>query len=289
MNPKIFFATFALLIIVTLAGCGGGGSDPVTPPQQPPTSSTTKASDYTGSWSGKYTLAGVTTAANIPVSFTITGIDATSIITGSVFSQYVAGAFIGTIDTQGVVAGTVANTLDGQAWQMTFTKTIDGINITSLNYGFATTGTGSCSAKPSLAFDLTGEYPVRYKQTFPAIGATYKTGRAILAYDGLNGFTGAIVGDTDGLKAKLDMFKFSGYWFVQIHNGAMGTYIDSSNGLLTQSPPISDALLTAALTDVGLSLMTTPLYCEMYGSSVPSGSTTIYEVNIYLEGVLPAP
>jgi hypothetical protein len=288
MRFKTCFAALAILIIA-LTGCGGGGgsNDPVAATTTTTTLVTYKASDYTGGWSGTYSLTGGTAATNAPVSFTLTGSDNTSTVSGNVYSQYVAGVFSGTTNSQGATTGTVANTIDGKTWQVALQKAASGVTVTSLNYGASTTGSGSCTVKPAMTFDLTGSYPVRYRSTYPVqdTGA-YKTGTIILSWDG-TGFTGAIIGDTDGLKSKIRFFKSSGWWFIQIYNdAAIGSYINSNTGLLTQSAVMTDAQLTAAKTDIGVSMIIAPLYASMYGTPA-ANQTSIYDFYIYLEGSPP--
>ncbi len=291
---KIVSRFFLFILTVSfLAACGGGGSTTTTdntPAPSNPTnpSGNATASAFTGSWNGTYSLAGTITTTNAPVSFNLTGVDNTGNVTGKFYSQFVAGDFSGVL--VGVLApndviGIVTNTVDGQTWNATLTKTSAGITIKRLDQGLATTGTGSCTAKPVMAFDLTGEYPVRYKRISTPADSTLHNGTIVLSYNGL-GYTGVLIGATDGLKGKVNLFKTSGFWFLQI-TGTMGTYINSTNGILTQSSPITETEMTTAKTDGITSSMIAPLTCEMWGSPAGGGNSTTYEVNIYLEGTPP--
>ena len=293
------FTLFSVLLVLTvvLSACGGGGSSVSngsdaavsTDPGGDTTTtatSTAKASDLTGSWTGSYTLIGAVSATTVPITFSLIGTDNTSIVTGNVYSQYVAGAFSGALDNQGIASGTVANYLDGQTWQIKLTKTSAGVTITSITQGLATTGSGSCTTKPTLAVDLTGEYPVRYKQTYPTVNATFTTGSVALSYDG-SGFTGAIVGQ-DGLKAKIRLYKISGYWFAEINGGVMGTVCNATNTkyLLSQSSPISNNSIIAAKADGVITPAIAPLSIEMWGYTSSNGADTI-QLDIFLEGSIP--
>jgi hypothetical protein len=121
-----------VIALLFAAGCQSGSK------------SIAKASDYTGTWSGTYSLSGTQTGADVPFMFdNMTGLDENGVVFGSLDSQYVAGAFAGTVDDTGNVVGVVDNTVDGTMWTATVAKTAGGISIDLHNDTLSVTGLGA--------------------------------------------------------------------------------------------------------------------------------------------------
>lgn len=314
---KKLFVLFTLLTLtIFITACGGGGSStptnaaapvaesPATPstPSDIPTvpdspGTVAGAAEYSGSWNGSYTLTGVPGAT--PLSLTLVGVSNTGLVTGSIYSQYVFGPVVGSVTNDGTATLSVQNGADGSTWAIALTKTTNGITITSIKNaasGQTSLGSGSCTKTVVGSFDLSGQYPVRFQQTLPSGSSAIRSATMVLAKSSDSEYIGAILGD-GGLKAKIRFFRTSGYWFAVIPaaGSEMGTYINSSNGLLTQSPPITDSELFAAMNDgvvtsSGMSGGIAPLRAEMYGSYKITvngnqfDTTSIYSFSFYFEG-----
>jgi len=275
----------AVVLALALAGCGGGGgtnSETTSTPQAPLTcpagqyldlstgtcvaTSTVKASTYAGNWDGTYTLSGSTDST--PIALKLSAQDSTKTVSGQVYSRYLAATVQGVVADDGTVTLSGTNTVDGKQWSVALRNTPAGMIISTIrDLAGATTGSGSCAAAATVAFDLVGEYPVTITQSFPGSDSTVLNARMSLARVNPYSYTGVIVGD-GGLQAKINFFRLGSSWAVQIPSGeTLGTSMfEVTNGLLTQSLPITDAVLTAAMTDGVKTPVLSPLVASLSGN-----------------------
>lgn len=285
MQKKHLKKAAPVVLALALAGCGGGGgsSETASTPQAPLTCpagqyldlstgtcvavSTVKASSFAGNWDGTYTLSGITTGS-VPVTLELSAQDSTKTVSGQVYSRYLAATMQGGVADDGTVTLTGTNSVDGKAWRIVLAKTTAGMMLTSIGSSDgASSGSGSCAAAATVAFDLVGEYPVTITQSFPGSDSTVINARMNLARVNAYSYSGAIVGDGN-LKAKINFFRIGSSWAMQIPSGE---YLGSSmlavtNGLLSQSPPITDVALTTAKTDGVKSPVLSPLTVSMDGT-----------------------
>ncbi len=129
----------AALLLTMMAGCEGddGTSAPANP----------VASDFSGTWSGTYTLSGAQSATEVPFDLVnVTGWDETNMVAGSLESEHITGAFAGTLDAAGAVVGEVDNEVDGKIWTVVVTRTDAGIKLDLSGEALAANGEGELGA-----------------------------------------------------------------------------------------------------------------------------------------------
>ncbi|MFA6032881.1 MAG: hypothetical protein WC889_08290 [Myxococcota bacterium] len=143
MTGKCMLSNIAIALLLA-AGCQSGSK------------SIAKASDYTGTWSGTYSLSGAQTGAIVPFTLdNLAGMDENATVFGSLDSQYVAGAFAGTVDDTGKAVGVVDNTVDGKMWTATVARTESGISIDLHNDASSVTGLGTTGAPANGGYKTT--------------------------------------------------------------------------------------------------------------------------------------
>lgn len=143
MTRKCMLSNVAIALLFT-AGCNSDSK------------STTKASDYTGTWSGAYSLSGAKTGSDVPFTMhKLAGIDENAIVFGRMDSQHVAGAFAATVEDTGKAVGVVDNTVDGTMWIATVAKTESGISIHLHNEASSATGQGTTGVTASGGYKTT--------------------------------------------------------------------------------------------------------------------------------------
>ena len=205
--------------MITLAGCGGSGNStpqsPTSITNPPATSTIVKATDYTGSWTGSYSSG----ATSTPITFSLVGVNAANVVTGSVYSEKLSGQFTGTLNDAGNIAGSVANIVDGNSWSVQLGILGNVLSIAKATYGAASLGIGSCTATPAMTVDMVGSWKGTINEKnvntgFIKVGTTQNVD-VELAYDGAGGFIGAIVSDK-GLAARIKFVAWGGYWICLI-------------------------------------------------------------------------
>lgn len=262
-----------------LVGCGGGGSSSIpqasTSTSTTTTSSATKASNYTGSWTGTY-------GTSTPITLSLTGIDGANTVTGNVYSVGLSGPFTGTMDSTGKVSGTVANMVDGNSWSVQLGILGNVLNIIKATYGAASLGIGSCTATPTLTVDMSGSWKGSMVQKntttgFTIVGTTQNV-NVELAYDGAGGFAGAIVSDK-GLAARIRFEPLAGYWACYIDQASSwGTMIPApqtgtilTEGMIVSTAAMQQSFATNATAPTGMAYID---LSDSYptGTYAPSGA-----------------
>ena len=143
MTRKCMLSNVAIALLLA-AGCQSGSN------------SITKASDYTGTWSGTYSLSGAQAAAIVPFTLdNLVGVDENATVFGSLDSQYLSGAFAGTVDNTGNAVGVVDNKVDGTMWTATVARTESGISIDLHSDASSVTGLGTTGAPANGGYKTT--------------------------------------------------------------------------------------------------------------------------------------
>ena len=120
MSMRSYIVAITVLTFLTMAGCDGDGGP----------SASGKASDYTGTWKGTYTLSGDLSATGVVFEFyNVNGYDTNGLVAGSVESKYVTGAYAGMMDATGAAVGEIDNEVDGTVWTAVVARTDSGISI----------------------------------------------------------------------------------------------------------------------------------------------------------------
>jgi len=281
---------------VALSGCGGGGgsSDPQQDVALPlPDASTIPITSYVGKWNGAYTLSGKT--ASTPVTINLAAGAVKNSLSGTVYSEFISGEATGVLGSNGKVVLSVNNLLDSSVWDLTLSITSGGLAIDSIvqpTVGSASIGTGSCTLQSAASIDLSGEYPVKIRQTYPGNPGPYFNATMLIAKASDTSYVGAIIGD-GGLQSQIKFFKSAGYWFMQIPSakGTLGSNIIATDGLLSQSAIIEDSQLTTSVTDGVVSPAIAPLSATMTGTypwdfnNQTYSMTVNYEFSVYFEGL----
>lgn len=263
---KLFIRLMVLLVLVVAAGCGGSGGDTpatvvdqtpvVVDPVVTPPVTVSKASDFTGNWSGLYAVGAETVT---PVTLDLAGVDGNNSVSGKIYSADLSGPFTGTVNTStGAVTGTVVNKVDQNTWAVGLGMVNNELKITSATYGAASLGTGSCTATPVLGVDMSGSWVGEIvevnSQHFVMLDPAVSTLVAVeLAYDARYGdFVGVITGDK-GLVSKIRFSTATQYWFCRLtEHSNWGTSIvppTYNNTLYTQAPISSVANMVQSFTE----------------------------------------
>lgn len=283
----------AVAFIASLSACGGSGGPTTADPGTPATpASTTKASAYTGSWSGSYAAG---TATGTPATLVLTGVDNTNAVTGTFYSARLAGPFTGTMDNTGAVSGTVTNKIDGNGWTVKLAVVNNALNIVSANYGASALGSGSCTATPVLAVDMSGSWigtvvEVDTSTNVPLTNAVSQVVGVELAYDSKYGrFVGVIVGD-HGLSSRIAFQTVSGYWFATLdQSNSWGSLISTPTyGIVyAQSSFASVAEMTQSFADSPKSplwlqniILADEYTIQFAGQTVPAGGFKEFKLSL---------
>lgn len=311
---RVFVRLFLFVVCsltLVMAGCGGGGggdSDTTTSTPPAATAPTCPAGSvynpstgvceavpvatvgsYVGKWAGSYTITG---QSSVPVSLHLIGSNAA--ITGNIYSAFIAGPVSGAVAADGSLALTISNQVDSTAWGMVLVQTGTGVaisTITSGASGSSSVGSGSCVPQVAADFDLSGQYAVKFRKTYPGTPGAYLDATMVLAKLDDATYIGVIFAN-DGLQSRIKLFSSAGWWLLQIpvDGGSLGSNITAKNGLLSQSPPITTAAMISAATDGVVSPVLAPLGFTMNGvyDYTTGGNTyeltTTYDFLIYLEG-----
>jgi hypothetical protein len=131
MSIRTCIAPIVFLTLLIIVCCENDGG----------TAASVKASDYSGTWSGTCSVSGAQTVVDVPFQFdNLAWSDQSGLVAGAVESQFVAGAFAGTVDASGQVVGIVDNSVDGTMWTAILARTGDGISVDLQNDELAVTG-----------------------------------------------------------------------------------------------------------------------------------------------------
>ncbi len=147
MNRRICILSTVAVLFLALTGCGDDGE-----------AAKTKASDFNGTWTGTYALSGEQSKDGVPFTLhELSGTDEDGVVAGYLESEYLTGAFAGTLEASGSVVGEVASEVDGTTWTAVAELVDGGIFVDFTNEVLSATGEGAVAAPAN---------KIGYKYTF---------------------------------------------------------------------------------------------------------------------------